>query len=66
MSKTIGRITLFHVKKDGKFNQPDFRGTLETAKGKYTISLWSESNDKVTGGVILKGQVVDNSEDNKE
>jgi hypothetical protein len=63
MAKTIGRITLFHVKKDGKLNQPDYRGEMITAKGKYTISLWSEPNGKVTNGEILKGQVVDNSED---
>lgn len=58
MSKTIGRITLFHVKKDGKLNQPDFRGEMITEKGKYTVSLWTEKNDKVTNGEILKGQVV--------
>lgn len=57
MAKTIGRITMFHVEKDGKFNQPDYRGVMETEKGKYTVSLWREPNDKVTGGEILKGQV---------
>ena len=55
--KTIGRVTLFHAKKEGKMNEPDMKGYLETPKGKYTISLWSELNDKVTGGEIFKGQV---------
>lgn len=55
---TIGRVTLFHTKKTGKINEPDYRGEVVTEKGKYTISLWCEPNEKVTGGEILKGQIV--------
>lgn len=57
-----GRITLFVVEKDGQtINQPDLRGYMDTAKGKFSISLWKEPNDKVTDGYILKGQVTDSN-----
>ena len=64
MAKTIGRVTLFNARKEeGKANQPDLRGYLETPKGKFTISLWAEPNPKVEGGVFYKGQLVDTQQD---
>lgn len=62
MPKTIGRIALF-VSDSEAINAPKFRGVMETPKGKYTVSLWEEPNEKVTGGYMLKGQVVDTKED---
>lgn len=58
MTNVIGRITLFNFEKTGKINEPELKGYMETRKGKYTVTLWREPNDKVTGGYILKGQVV--------
>lgn len=62
MNNVIGRVTLFHVDKTGKYGQPDYRGYMDTDKGKYSISLWAEPNDKVTGGEILKGQITRSTE----
>ena len=57
--KTIGRVVLFHNNNTDGINQPDLRGVVETPKGKYTISLWGEPNEKVTKVVIYKGQIKD-------
>lgn len=60
--KTIGRVTLFVHDKEGKFNEPDYRGYLETSKGKYTVSLWKEDRN-TKAGYILKGQVTEVSDE---
>jgi hypothetical protein len=55
-SKTVGRITLFHV--EGGVGSPKFSGYIENEDGtRNSIYLYSEPNDKVTNKEILKGPV---------